>query len=138
MERKPQMIGLDTNVLVRILVDDDLDQNRSARALLDVQDLNRRYFIGAVVLAEATWILRKKLGYTEQTIRKLIQTMLEMSQLVIEYEADLWPWVATAGSSKVQLSDYLISWSHRDLGCSQTFTFDKKAAAHISGMELLQ
>jgi predicted nucleic-acid-binding protein len=132
------MIGLDTNVLVRILVDDDFDQNRSARALLEVQDLNRRYFIGAVVLAETAWILRKKLGFTEQTIRKLVQTMLEMSQLVIEYEADLFAWIGMAGSSKVQLSDYLISWSHRDLGCSQTLTFDKKAATHIPRFELLK
>ena len=131
------MIGLDTNVLVRILVDDDFEQNQSARALLEVQDLNSRYFIGAVVLAEATWILRKKLGYTEQTIRKLVQTMLEMSQLVIEYEADLIAWIGIAGSSKVQLSDYLISWGHRDLGCSHTLTFDKNAARDVLGMKLV-
>ena len=132
------MIGLDTNVLVRILVDDHPEQNRNARALLDSQDPNRRYFIGVVVMAETAWILRNKLGYTEQTIRKLIQTMLEMSRLTFEYEADLLEWIGSVGSTKVQLSDYLISWSHRERGCTHTLTFDKKAASRIPGMELLQ
>ena len=132
------MIGLDTNVLVRILVDDHPEQNRNARALLDSQDPNRRYFIGAVVLAETAWILRNKLGYTEQTIRKLVQTMLEISELFVKYETDLLEWIGSAGSTKVQLSDYLISWSHRELGCSHTLTFDKKAAFRVPGMELLE
>jgi predicted nucleic-acid-binding protein len=131
------MIGLDTNVLVRILVDDDLDQNRRARFLLEDQSSVQQYFIGAVVLAETVWLLRKRLGYTEQTIHKLIHTMLEMSQLVIEHEADLLAWLGNTGAKRAQLADFLISWSHRDLGCSHTYTFDKKAAADIPGMELL-
>ena len=131
------MIGLDTNVLVRILVDDHPEQNRRARSLLDSRDPNSRYIIGAVVLAETAWILRNKLGYTEQTIRKLVLAMLEMSRLVLEFEEDLLEWIGSAGSTKVQLSDYLISWSHRELGCSHTLTFDKKAASRIPGMELL-
>jgi predicted nucleic-acid-binding protein len=132
------MIGLHTNVLVRILVDDDLDQNRSARFLLEDKGSVEQYFIGAVVLAETVWLLRKRLGYSEQTIHKLIHTMLEISQLVIEYEADLLAWLGNTGAKRAQLSDLLISWSHRDFGCSYTYTFDKKAAADIPGMELLQ
>ena len=132
------MIGLDTNVLVRILVDDDVQQNKRARALLEDQRQGTRYFVGAVVLAETEWLLRNKLGYSAQTIRNLIQTMLETSQLVVEYELNLLGWLNAESSSKVQLSDYLISWSHRDLGCSHTFTLDKRAASQIPGMELLQ
>lgn len=132
------MIGLDTNVLVRILVDDDADQNQRARALLKNQSLEKRYFIGAVVLAETDWLLRNRLGFTEQTIRRLVQAMLDTSQLNVEFETDLLAWLSAEGSSKVQLSDYLISWSHRELGCSHTFTFDQKAASRIPGMELLQ
>lgn len=131
------MIGLDTNVLVRILVDDDVHQNQRARALLEQQRPEARYFVGAVVLAETEWLLRNKLGYSAQTVRNLIQTMLETIQLVVEYEPELLDWLNAENSSKVQLSDYLISWSHRNLGCSHTLTFDKKAAATIPSLELL-
>ena len=52
------MIGLDTNVLVRYLVQDDPTQTRQANALIDrAAARETAMFINHVVMCELAWVL---------------------------------------------------------------------------------
>lgn len=130
------MIGIDTNVLVRFLVDDQPVQNRAARQFLSERTADSPAYVSAVVLAETVWVLNTRLKYPMPVIIEVLQNLLAAESLIIEYSEELdalFSQAATCGD----LPDYLIAWSAQRAGCMHTVTFDKAAARRIPGMELL-
>ena len=74
------MIAVDTNVLVRIMVEDDVDQVRRARAFLEAQD---RVFISRTVLLEIGWVLGTY-HLTREAIVSSIRDVLAVSNVEVE------------------------------------------------------
>lgn len=130
------MIGIDTNVLVRFLVDDDPRQNRLARKLMSERDADDPAFVSAVTIVETAWVLNRTLGYATLDIVGMLRALLASDGLVLEFGQELGQLLGDEGVPEAELADYLIAWSGISAGCSRTVTFDK-AAASLPSMELL-
>jgi len=131
------LIGVDTNVLLRFLVDDDPEQNRVARALLSARDADDPVFISAVTLAETTWVLTRTLGYPVGDVCAMLRELLASDGVVMEHGDELGLLLGRDNVPAVELADYLIAWSGHAGGCTRTMTFDRRSARAIPSMELL-
>lgn len=79
------MIGLDTNVLVRYLTEDDPEQSPRAVALVErALEEGERLFVPQVVLCELVWVLDSVYHYSLEEISLVLRDLLRTRQLVIE------------------------------------------------------
>jgi predicted nucleic-acid-binding protein len=131
------MIGLDTNVLIRFLVDDDPEQNRAARAFLSSRNFEDPVFVSAVTIAETVWVLTKRLNYPMASVADLLRDLLASDGLVMEHAGEIDRILSDEAVLTADLADYLIAWSGLAAGCSHTVTFDRRAARAVPAMELL-
>lgn len=131
------MIGLDTNVIVRALVDDDPEQSAAARGLLCTLTPGNPGFVGLIVLVETIWVLRNTYHYSDQAIRGVVGRLLEAADLVIEQADLVRRALGVAQDTNRELPDILIALSADQAGCDKTITFDRRATS-IPGMELLK
>ena len=103
------MIGLDINVLVRYLVQDDPTQTRQANALIDraaAQDA--AMFINQVVMCELTWVLGRGYGYARTALAEVIEKILLGRQFEIEKKNLVWTALANFKASRADFADCLI------------------------------
>ncbi|MFL5335421.1 MAG: PIN domain-containing protein [Geminicoccaceae bacterium] len=123
------MIGLDTNVLVRVLADEDDPAADRARAfLVSLQDISEAVWVNHVVLCELAWVLRSTRRFSRAEIADLIDHLLATRPLQVA-DAEL---VATAlqifRGTRLDFADALIGVLNRRAGCATTYTFDRAAA----------
>lgn len=134
------MIGLDTNVLVRYLAQDDARQAAVASRLIE-HDLSPTQpgFISLVVLVELCWVLRRLYAATEDEIVDAVEDLLGTAQFQVErrevVKASL-PSVSQRKTSKAGFTDRLIMEIAKAHGSSHTVSFDK-GAVRSAGMVLL-
>lgn len=131
------MIGIDTNVLLRFLVDDDPEQNLAARRMLSACDADDPVFISSVTLAETVWVLTKTLGYPVRDVSAMLRDLLASDGVVMEHGDELGLLLGQDAVPAVELADYLIAWSGLAAGCTRTVTFDRRSARAIPSMDLL-
>lgn len=134
------MIGLDTNILVRYLSQDDARQSAAATRLIDGElNLAKPGFISLVVLVELCWVLKRLYAATEGELAAMTQDLLDAPQFHMEQRdvvrAAL-QHLAQAKSAKAGLADVLIAKIAKAHGCTQTLSFDK-GAVRAAGMVLL-
>jgi len=132
------MIGVDTNVLLRFLVEDDVDQCAAARAFMSARSEDSPVFVSTVVLAETVWLLNRRLAFPMADIIGMLKTLLAADGLLLEYADELDAWLSREGEPQGDLADNLIAWAGLRAGCRTTVTFDRSAARKVPGMELLQ
>jgi len=128
------MIGLDTNVLVRYLAQDDPVQTARATKLIE-RELSDTVpgYISLVVLMETCWVLKRLYGATRDEQRAMARGLLDARQLVVERRISVSR--AIDKSTNGEFADALIAELAREAGCSRLVTFDKRAAK--VGMSLL-
>jgi predicted nucleic-acid-binding protein len=131
------MTGLDTNVLVRYLAQDDAAQSARASRLIE-RELTEREpgFIGLVVLVETCWVLKRLYGATAAELRETVRDLLDTRQFVIEQRTVVLRALARLGDGAVDLANALIAEGAAEAGCARTVTFDKQSTR--LGMELLK
>ena len=137
------MIGLDTNVLVRYLAQDDPAQSAKATQLIE-GELNERQpgFISLIVIVETCWVLKRLYGATPAELRETMNDLVDARQLSVErrplVSRALVRLAKLAGSAAAtaDIADALIAEIAADAGCDRTMTFDK--AATKLGMTLLR
>ncbi len=130
------MIGIDTNVLMRYLAQDDPGQSRRATAFLEKTcTAENPGFISAVVLVEVAWVAESCYSANRREIAVILEHILRNKQLVVEHAEEAWAALNTYKESKADFSDCLIERVAHTHGCDHTVTFDKKAAR--AGLELL-
>lgn len=123
------MIGLDTNVLVRYLVQDDPAQAQSAAAYIEEALVTETpLYVNTIVLCETLWVLRRAYGHTEATLRTVVHKLLHARGLIIEDESILYQVLRTSERSGVSVVDALIGKRNQAAGCEVTVTFDAQAA----------
>lgn len=123
------MLGLDTNVLVRFLVQDDAEQFARARRLIKREvGQTEPVLVSLLVLLETEWVLRSRYALPKADILGVFSSLLEAAELEFEDEAAVEEAVFTWRDSPAQFADCLINARHRRLGCRATATFDSKAA----------
>jgi predicted nucleic-acid-binding protein len=131
------MIGLDTNVLVRYLVQDDPGQSRKATQVIAKRctrdDLG---FVNRIVLCGLAWVLESAYGYSKDTIVAALEKLLRTSQLKIEDTQSAWTAFRMYQKGKADFADCLLGTTNRFGGCNETVTFDQ-AASKLEDFQLL-
>jgi predicted nucleic-acid-binding protein len=131
------MIGIDTNVLVRVVVADDPKQAAVARDFIrDRCTPDDPGFVSNIVLAELAWILAQSYGYSRIEIADAIERIMETTQLQVESPTDVASALADYRAGPAGFSDCLIGHINETAECSHTVTFDRKAA-RLPGFKLL-
>ena len=130
------MIGLDTNILVRFLVQDDPGQGAAARSLMARCSAREPGFVGREVLVELVWVLERAYGKSPGTIAGVILGLLESEELVVEAEADALAAATAYAEGAGDFADHMIAAATLSAGCRTLYTFDRRAARH-NGVTLL-
>lgn len=119
------MIGLDTNVLVRYLTQDDVKQSRAASELIESADANDAFFLSHIVLCELVWVLEEAYRYRRPEIQVALEGILRTGQFRFESLDVLWRAVQDYASGRADFADYLVGRVGKAYGCDDSLTFDK-------------
>jgi len=130
------VIGLDTNVLVRFLIEDDPAQSRAATAFFKSLSSSQPAWVGLAAILETAWVMKSVRNMRRETIATVLSSLLTVDSLVVEQADVLEEALRRYGDTKADFADCLIAASGRAAGCSKTVTFDQ-IAARDAGMELL-
>ncbi len=123
------MIGLDSNVLVRYIVQDDPEQAAAASRLIEGHCTERSPgHINLVVLVELVWVLTSGYRQQREDVARVVLQLLRTTEFDIEETAAVWAAVREFEAGTADFADYLIARRNRDAGCERTYTFDRKAA----------
>ena len=124
------MIGIDSNVLLRVLLGDDAAQAERARRLLATECSPRRpAFVNRAVLLEAVWTLATGYRYSRAQLAAAIELLLAAPALMIEDRAAVETALDIFTTTRADFADCLIGVLNRRAGCATTYTFDQAATA---------
>ncbi|HEY9792511.1 MAG TPA: type II toxin-antitoxin system VapC family toxin [Candidatus Obscuribacterales bacterium] len=131
------MIGLDTNVLIRYIAQDDAVQSPRAVKLIENECSSENPgFVGLITLAELVWVSETCYNASRTDVAVLIRRLLSIKQLVVQEAEVVWKALREFEDGKADFSDHLVEKIAAAQGCEHTFTFDKTAAR--AGMLLLK
>lgn len=130
------MIGLDTNVLVRYITQDDDKQSAKANSLIDSLDGSSPGYVTLATIAELNWVFESVYGVTRQQFVEVMQALMSLDNIKLDRIAVVASAVRIYANSKADFSDCLIERLCASAGCDRTMTFDK-AAAKMAGMVLI-
>lgn len=123
------MKAIDTNVLVRFLVNDDERQAELVYERFREAEVNSEVlFIPLLVILETIWVLEYAYEVTRKEIIDSFSDLMKMPAFEFESQAAVQAMVASAQLSSTDLTDILIGQSARVSGCDAVLTFDKKAS----------
>lgn len=132
------MIGLDTNILIRFFVKDDATQTALARKTLTTRcSAENPGYISLVVLVEMLWVLLSYYKYDRAQIAELISSVAQTRELVVEDEDLVIHALEIFQETKAGFADILIALKSEQAGCTETLTFDRRAARD-AGMTLAE
>jgi predicted nucleic-acid-binding protein len=129
------MIGLDTNVLVRYLTQDDTIQSERATEIVQGFTEDNPGFISIVALVETAWVLDRAYGVPASELATAIERLLQTDALIVENEQEVFAAMIALREGRGSFADALIAVLGSKAGCSRTLTFDQKAV-RIAGFEL--
>ncbi|MEN9762230.1 MAG: hypothetical protein RI906_2056 [Pseudomonadota bacterium] len=131
------MIGLDTNVLVRYIMQDDPRQSAKATRLIESLEADRPGFIGMVSIVELYWVLTSCYDLTNDQVLQALDLLLRTRQIVVDRADQVLRALKVFETGKADFADCLIERAAAAAGCEKTMTFDVSAARH-AGMTLIQ
>jgi predicted nucleic-acid-binding protein len=130
------LIGLDTNVLVRYLTQDDKKQSAKANALIEHElTAQNPGYITSITLVEVVWVLESCYEQSKEGVLDVLHALLTTRQLVVEKADKVYMAMRRFANGNADFSDALITILSEQEGCSRVVTFDKRAVN--VGMELL-
>lgn len=130
------MIGMDTNILLRYLAQDDSGQLALANALTGALTQEQPGYVSLVALAEVAWTLHRVDGVSRETLVAHLQRLLSMSHVTFQSETAVIDALDHFEASRIDFPDCLIERIGHFDGCRVTMTFDRKASRTL-GFELL-
>jgi len=123
------MIGIDTNILVRYLTQDDEAQSAIATKIINQYENNAEsVFISNIVLCELIWVLERGYKYSKKEIVSVMQITLSTIEFAFEYHEILWLSLSDYEKYQADFSDILLGKINYLHGCEYTVTFDAKAS----------
>jgi predicted nucleic-acid-binding protein len=132
------MIGIDTNLLLRLIVGDEPKQAVTAREYLhDRCSADEPGYVCHIVLVELVWTLARAYGYPRERIAAAIEQILETAQLDVESSNDVAAALKDYRRGTADFADCLLVRVNAARGCTHTVTFDRKAAK-LAGFEFLK
>jgi predicted nucleic-acid-binding protein len=124
------MIGLDTNVLVRYIAQDDPNQSTIATNLMNSLTKERPGFITMVSMVELVWVMQSCYKSTKMEIVNILETILATRELIIENAETVIRATHLYSGTGADFSDCLIERSANKAGCEYSVTFDIDAIKH--------
>jgi len=121
------MIGLDTNVLLRLFIEDDREQCERARSFVEDAARSGPCMVNVIVLAEFVWALARKLGKPKAEVIRYLGGVLQSDDLEIERRSAAVAALEAYRSGPADFADYLLGQINLELGCTTTSSFDGKA-----------
>lgn len=131
------MIGLDTNVLVRYIMQDDVEQSRQAALLVESLTVEAPGFVTLVSVIELTWVLTSCFSLSRLQVASALEGLIRSKEIVVERSEIVWQAVRVFRDGTADFADCLIERSAASAGCERTMTFDR-GAAKSCGMTLIQ
>ncbi len=123
------MTGVDTNVLVRYLTQDEPRQARRAnRFFEELATTGGRCMVGPVVLCELVWVLHGAYGLGREAIADTLDRVLSTAQIEVDRRDVVLAAMAHYRQGPGDFADYVIGESHARSGCDATVTFDRRLA----------
>lgn len=124
------MIGLDTNVVIRYLVQDDKKQSAVATRFIEkTLTMEAPGYINHITLCEIIWVLQRCYHVTKPQLKEIIEGLLTTKQLLIENVEVAWKALRAFDANSANFCEALIAQANLHDGCTYTVTFDKKAAS---------
>ncbi len=122
------MIGLDTDILVRYLTQDDPIQSPKATEIIErrLTDENPG-FVSIVVMVETVWVLERAYRLAADEIAAAVERMLQTDVLVVENEQEVFSAIIALKDGQGSFADAVIAALGTKAGCCYTLTFDRKA-----------
>ena len=131
------MIGLDTNVLVRYVVEDDADQFQRVKLFLESNCTpSSPGYISDIVLCELVWVLQRAYRFNKQEICNVLDNLLGAEEFCFESEHRIESALAGFRTGAADFADHLISLRNISAGCVETVTLDRRAGS-TPGMRAL-
>jgi len=119
------MVGIDTNVLVRYVVQDDARQAATANHFIEsTLSEDEPGWIASIVLCEFVWVLEAAYGYARNPIATTLERLFEVARFRLEAPSLAWR-ALEAYRRGADFADALIALVGEHAGCDYTATFDK-------------
>lgn len=132
------MLGIDTNVLVRYLVQDDDIQSPVATELIESKlTAHAPGYVSTIVLVEVCWTLKRAYHVDNVMLCTVLEKLLTTVELSFEHRDECWQAFQAFKFHGGDYADALIGFIHKQAGCHATLTFDKKASK-LGAFELLK
>lgn len=132
------MIGLDTNILVRLLVRDDPAQFEAATRFVNhAVARTESLFVNRIVLTELAWVLSRAYRLSRPEIADAIEHILMTAELDVEESDVAWEALRDYRSGAADFADCLIGTVNRARGCTTTMTFERECSG-LSPFTLLK
>lgn len=123
------MIGIDSNVLMRVVLGDDKIWSARAEKLIAAKCTSAQPgYINTIVLAEAFWLLRRRPDFDKQKLVEFVRGLLDSEIFVVADERTVLLALKDYVSGNAGFADYLIARLNEAAGASPTYTIDKVAA----------
>ena len=130
------MIGLDTNVVVRYLVQDEPHQAGVAATMIDGLEEDEPAFLSLVTMVEIHCVLRSTYRLAADRCVDLLGGLLDAREFRVG-QADVVRRALVLAGQGTDFADAVIAELGRAAGCDRTVTFDRRAAARGT-MDLLR
>ena len=130
------MIGLDTNVLVRYIMQDDPKQSAKATQLIESLDSDSPGFVSIVSVIELYWVLTSCYALSNLQVKQALEALLRTKQILVDRADQVMRALRVFADGKSDFADCLIERTAAGAGCTGTMTFDTGAAKH-AGMTLV-
>jgi predicted nucleic-acid-binding protein len=132
------MIGLDTNVLLRYIAQDDPKQSPRAVEIIERRLTEQEPgFVSLVTILEVVWVLKSLFKRSRQEIANDIEMLLAADTLEVQNEQEVYLAVVSLRNGIGTFEDALIGSLGTWRGCSATLTFDEDAARRLDGFRLI-
>ena len=131
------MIGLDTNVLVRYVAQDDSRQSPKATRLIESLTVDAPGYVDLISLVELVWVLTDCYASSKKQICEVLETLLRTKEIIVAHADTVWKALRLFKEGNADFADCLIERTANEAGCSFTTTFDRNAARHC-GMQLIE
>jgi predicted nucleic-acid-binding protein len=132
------MIGLDSNVLVRYLAQDEPAQAAKAAAIIERRlSPSEPGYVSLVTMVETVWVLQRAYRLKGPQLTAAIEAMLQSEVLQIQNEQQVFTAMMAVKDGVASFADALIAALGTAAGCSYTVTFDREAA-RLPAFQLLE
>jgi predicted nucleic-acid-binding protein len=131
------MIGLDTNVIVRYVMQDDPKQSQKATQLIEALSADALGFVPLVAVVELVWVLTSCYDLKRDQVAQAIDGILRAKEFIVDRTEQVAQALRVYKTGSADFADCLIERGAMSAGCERTMTFDV-SAAKSAGMTLIE